>query len=442
MNMRSRSLLALFVGVGVLGCYLALLSRGPPESVLHPTTVDERRLTGENQFQQLLDPRLNVLVFGMGNAYGAALDDRMHQAFPYLLSQNVDNYAHPVTDNLNFYSTCIETVLNHEKIYHVIVLDFWLYWYLGMKELAHRLKERFPNAMIFLIRSWSPSMFRRKAFPEDVAFLGFKQWKKEVARLDDNASNIFHLMKALGSDTGHWYFQDRGNADRILTDIVEEVGGIIIELPTSGQKSDLMRVLQFYDYHQHLKPNKDAHIVFAQLIKSHVELRGEELVTNGILGGWTGGDRCELWYTSGMTSLQHDESLKMRKVPGEDDKFALFVEDSGTITVVNPFAEPRTLYLTYLASSDPDAYDDATASGYGAGSFTLDTFSDDARNRPTKTTQVGKVPGGVHTITISPIINNPNVHSKFGLVGASFTDEEAIPDVYGFGISFDDELDL
>ena len=55
---------------------------------------DVRGLIAKHNMSSILHPALNVAVFGGGDAYGAHLDDRFTQAYPYILSANVDNYAH------------------------------------------------------------------------------------------------------------------------------------------------------------------------------------------------------------------------------------------------------------------------------------------------------------------------------------------------------------
>lgn len=84
--------------LGLLGLATSVWRAGPflnafeRERLLTYTTAsDIYESIGENG---LLHEELKVATFGLGSTFGLLLKNRFKEAFPYLLSANVDNYAH------------------------------------------------------------------------------------------------------------------------------------------------------------------------------------------------------------------------------------------------------------------------------------------------------------------------------------------------------------
>lgn len=85
----------------------------------------EGRRLAEVQDLYSIDRNIRLAVFGSNNAYGTLLKNRFG-AYPYILHPDVDVYSHWGTSNLNYISNCLESVVGDEKMYDVIILDYWL----------------------------------------------------------------------------------------------------------------------------------------------------------------------------------------------------------------------------------------------------------------------------------------------------------------------------
>lgn len=197
-------------------------------------------------------------------------------------------------DNLNYFSACTETILGGVKVYHVIILDYWLYWYLGLEHLAKKLCERFPNAQLFVVRNWSPAMFRRRLGAQTQTF---KEWKTSIGL--SPASSAIEVRNALVADTGDWFFPDRGNADRAHQRIKDDYGAMIVGFDNGGTKQDMLNVLLLFDSKQQTVLNAAGHYSLAQHIRHHVEGKIPDAavaLANQGFGSWKNGDRCDLWW--------------------------------------------------------------------------------------------------------------------------------------------------
>ncbi|KAI2496285.1 hypothetical protein MHU86_18242 [Fragilaria crotonensis] len=346
-----------------------------------------------------------VAAFGSSNMWGAGLENRF-DALPYLLSNEVDNYA-MFSAGPNYPSVCTQTIVGDDDVYDVIFLEYWLKARQGLPQLALRLRERYPNAMIFFVKIWSPIHARRR-----------------------------------GNDDGDWFFPDHPEADIIINEARKSVDGYNIRIPKKDtDKETLAFYLHFFN-HQQAQLSSMGHAFLANMTTSTIKRKLAmertsvvELVDSVGAGSWGRGDSCHMWYTDGGYNAEHSPTLVMRSFDLTKGKFALEVTAPGWLIVNNPFDDERTLYLSFLSTVE-GYYPEATVSigENGAPMMLVPVNPEDTRGAHNpRTLPVGKIPPGETKIYITPQGNTGNF---FRLVGESLTNEVAVPIEYGFGPTF------
>lgn len=424
----------------LLACFVILLP------TISTTAVDKRHLvapiqpyeTTEQHARQLVKGKgtLRIAVFGSSNAWGAMLESRF-DAFPYLLSPEVVNYA-DFSAGPNYVATCVNSIIGNDS-FDVFILDYWLKAPEGLDELASRLRERFPQAIMVFSKLWSPNTARRQPFQGSSDEMNIYEWKTS---LGIQKGDYESTKRALLADDGYWYFPNYVNADTTFDETVESVGGVKFEFPKKPTaKETIIDYLGYFDetYHNHV--SSLGHEVIARIMKEIIQIQYRIVpnlgVTDNVVGTWGAGDSCHLWYTTGGCKFDHSPNWEMIEFDKDRGKYALHVDDEGWIDVKNEFDNDRTLYLSFL-STDENWYPMTNVSFEGANGFISmelnpATGQDKRHAHITKTIPVGKIPPGTTRIVLKPL---EQAFLPFRLLGASLTNEVAVPLTYGFGPSF------
>ena len=430
----------MMMGLLAFSVVLSLIDQGPQAARSQALEVDRRE-------QQIRPPQMNrglvkgrgtlrIAAFGSANMWGAGLENRF-DALPYLLSNEVDNYA-MFSAGPNYPSVCTETIVGDDNMYDVIFLEYWLKASQGLPDLAHRLHERFPRAMIFFVKVWAPLHARRRASEEPGGEeVMFETWRNDRFPPD---AQINEVINAIKEDDGYWYFPEHPDADQIINNVRKEVGGYNIRIPKKDTgKETLMSFLHFFNQiHAQLSPM--GHEFLANMTKSTIKKKLEgssvqELVAAAENGSWGGGDSCSLWFTAGGYKSEFSPELVMNNFDPVMGKYAIEVTSKGWLTVENPFDNERTVYVSFLSTVE-GVYPEATASIGESGAPVLLVPVNPGDTKGThnpRTVAIGKVPPGKSKIYITPQGITSNF---FRLVGVSITNELAVPLEYGFGPQF------
>ena len=328
-------------------------------------------------------------------------------------------------------------------MYDLILLEYYVNGAQhGLAELARRLRERFPKAIIIVMKLYGPFDAIRKSSATDETGQTLEEWKKSI-NLPNGQLN--ELVKAVETDTGYWKFREHPNTDRAINKVVREIGGYQFHLPTSDEpQKRLVNYLRFFDKdtNQHLQEKGHAWIadMCQKIVKRHL-LKGK--LTNQVdkaeVGSWGRGDSCDIWKTSGAMTLPFStDSAKLTQYDTKRGKFALEFTKDSWVDVENTFKDERTLYLSFIATSSAGSYPKVDAE-VGGTTFELDpntdTKSDKAGVGVIKTIAVGKLPAGQTTrVNLKP--SEEGTPLPFRLVGATFTNEEVTPVEIGFGPNF------
>jgi hypothetical protein len=133
-----------------------------PKSVVQKTA---HQLSKEGEWKYPLNPAtlqrpLTILAFGASNTWGARLEDRYTQAYPWMLGEPnfdyVDNLAVRAT-GADYPSLCLESLIPdpENKNYDLILLEFNMGGSNGFPLLLKRVQDRYPDAIIILVHLWA-----------------------------------------------------------------------------------------------------------------------------------------------------------------------------------------------------------------------------------------------------------------------------------------------
>lgn len=413
----------------------------------------EKFIRGAEENRQLVrgNDQVRLAVFGSSNAWGAALDNRF-DAYPFLLSPEVVNYA-DFAAGPNYASVCVNSMVGSmDDDFDVIILDYWLKSHEGLQQLAVRLRRRYPHAVMIFTRLWSPNTARRQQ-PDDATEMSLYEWKKTIPGLE-NAPYEDTKAAILADADGYWYFPDYQRQDDTHEAAVAAVGGMHFQFPMRPTaKQTIVDYMGYFDEATHSHVSTRGHAAIAAVMKDIIQTQmgivrrgGDVTVTSaanavfdGHDGTWGRGDSCHLWFTTGGCRFAHSDNWGMIKYDEKRGKFALHVEDTGWIDVVNDFADSRTLYLSFLATT-ANTYPKTLAEFAGAGgdpvSIELEPVTDLDRHHAhlTRTIPVGMLAPGTTRITLTQLEMTATL--PFRLLGASFTNEEAVPLEFSFGPAF------
>lgn len=287
---------------------------------------------------------LRYLAFGSSMTWGSGVQDRSN-AYPYLLSSKATNLALRATGP-NYPSICTQSMVGDE-IYDVIMLEYFSRASDGLKPLAERLRQRFPNAMIILVQLWNPKMISYRKN------IHINKWVSEK-KLPLNDPKLLEAVEATSSSEWTFNMEWMRFCMNILEDTAKAVNGYILKGPPfpieNYEKIDVKNLLlstrsMFSDDWFHL--SEEGHRVVAQAVKDFLQTipvkRSDEV------GTWGKGDLCHKWYESGKVDIPFSDGVTMNQYkPG---KYALqFPSTGGTLKISNPFEEPRALTACYLTT--------------------------------------------------------------------------------------------
>lgn len=373
---------------------------------------------------------LRIASFGSAITLGAGLDNE-REAYPYLISNRTDNYA-VLSGNPNFPAVCTQTLIGDERMYDVILLEYWLAAEQGLKELAEKLRNRFPDAMIILVKVMTPVHARRKESKSSKKHVSFQEWKDKNGLKAGVSTNA--IINAIEADDGFWFFPKRAKADRYVGRVKKSIGAFRVRLehrPTD--KETLQLYLQLFD-HKHTKLNALGHQFLGYMVKGTIENKlkfasPHALIENEKFGTWGKGDECQFWSSMHEYDEDHSESIEFNKW-NRKGSFTLDINDSGNFTVHNKFVDERMLYVSFLTTSDdffPPKIQTRIGSD-GAPHQLQPSYTNPKHN--VHTVPIGKIPAGSVTINVD-FLEDRNGY-PFRIVGLTLTDEMSVPHEFGF----------
>ena len=375
--------------------------------------------------------QLKYLVLGDYN-HDINIDINSKQSYPYLLSNIVTNLS---IKNLELGpklpSTCIKSLIGHDNhdIYDVIILDYKLHQVESnrLDILAQRLRTRYPNAIIILNMMWIPDyIIATTKTNEVIEVMPLRElWKNYnfTSPITAQHTSILndHIIKfQLDPILINEYLP-------ILKQIKNDIKGHLLGL---GQWSSsywnnkdwvFVKLLLFHDlYHYTTKGHE---YVASALKKTILKL----YKPSNQIGSWGLFDEsCHLWYHTGDTThIAFRSSKIMRLNQFQPLGYALEIAHGSrgqVLLVHNPFTQPRSLLLSYMATSASDVYPKIEVKINHARdrSYLIDPFMHHSNNKNEfiMSTDLGSIPPGRALLNIKTICE-PSYKLPLRLVGVS-----------------------
>ena len=311
-------------------------------------------------------------------------------------------------------------------------------------ELTHRLRRRFPEALIILMKTWclmNVNVNKRDSRDEVQKLRtwlrsnGFEKNRKEahefVSNIDNNEVE-FSFDEVVGE-----------GRDIYMEQLSKETDAIVYSWDMGGPLKHLIsqRMPMFQDFTHW---NKIGHEIVASDIKQIID-QNTDLVKHCSadatgdcrIGDWGDGDACSNWIESSKASplikTKDNTFFSVNKFDSSGSKHAiLFPLKINEFHIKNPFQTSKCLSLTYMSTDKKSnqVYPQVKVSIIGAsGSKESETeleplVSYDFPIHVQKTTQIGIITPGWNKVEIEILSKSKN---PFRLVGFAITNGKIAP---------------
>ena len=294
-----------------------------PETVgLRHNTTNNNELNNKNAISSR---QLNILSLGGSKTFGSGVDTT--ETFTYVLGQHLnaaraDNLGIPATGSFHS-SMCIQSMLRdyghtnnveQDVIYDVVILEFSTNEDIVSKSskaslrlLVHRIRLRYPDALIIYVHS------SRFEFLKRIAFL--KRNKK--------ANQRFSVIKRA----------------------IDEVGGVLYSLPIPKSADEVAIIEEWFQEDKHHFSAKGHYQIALDL--GHII--NERMIADWPRDGtWGRGDRCYSWFLK-----KGEIPTEVKLSGGTMNQFRMFkgayeVSQPNTAVIEFPVNEGSVVYMNYM----------------------------------------------------------------------------------------------
>jgi len=325
-----------------------------------PCTVEEKT---DNHHKA--PHEIRYATFGSSRGWGASLADRNTEVYVKLLDPNGGNYAIR-SNGPNYPAACTYTMLK-DDVYDVFILEFFNDLHQGLRELAIRLRERFPDAIIIILRVWDFHMLHNNG-------LNLFTWadKHGFNKMYKGVNPFIHDPKFREAflQTNHeewtWTFE-HGNKAWVdgQDEIAKEVDGFVIPMPIPKKADGPDGYLALGDKYfaaDSFHPSEYGHQDIANRVRDLVHRVG--VPKRPRLGQFKDIDYCVDWFESGDVGqhLKYSANGNVDKMPNTT-KYALSFEGGeGFIEITNPTSETLHLFIAYMTTYPERNYPETEAS--------------------------------------------------------------------------------
>ena len=304
---------------------------------------------------------IRLVAFGTSDTYGAGMSSDLNReslTYPKLLSQGAKNYAIRASSP-NYPRACAQSMISDE-IFDVIVLEYFIRGYAGLIPLVKRLRERFPDSLIIILREWNPHMnVIVEEYIETNEMKGKKNTMTACGWIQKNNFDIYdhnQLKKAMDeskeNDNIKWKWTKILDQDKI--NIQEKAanlfGAYILPMDRPDHPEDWIKYAHLFANDCHHK-SAQGHEDVAKRIRQFIKWKG--ITKQPRVNEWGYHDSCVSWFESGDTSgIEYTKNIKLEKFANKNGpKFALsFFQNAGSITLTNPSKNYMALYLAYMTT--------------------------------------------------------------------------------------------
>ena len=178
---------------------------------------------------------IRFATFGSSHSWGAGIGDRRKRAYPFQLSLDPTKTAnHAIRAGMPDYpAACLHSIMGDKAEYDVIILEYFMVMGDDVLTLSKRLKERFPDAVVILLKDWYPEMVSWHR-DTDGEWESLRQWAKRAHGYGDHYDWIQRpelQEKFREVDGWFWNFVNNPNFMKRMEQVAREAGAYILEVP-------------------------------------------------------------------------------------------------------------------------------------------------------------------------------------------------------------------
>ncbi len=331
-------------------------------SILHDTKDDHETISQwYSTFPEKIIPsterkkdhKIRYAAFGSSQTWGATLADRDTEAYVKKLSlDHSENYGIR-SSGPNYPAACTHSIMGDQE-FDVIIMEYFTVADTGLMELAQRLRERFPDAILVIARFWNTPMLVNKNGEElrhwgngheyGSGFIHEEAFKKEfIDTFEENQWKwMFHIQhpeflvihEAIAKATGSYILEMEGWG---AEDAFGENGYLEIGDKMLGPDS----------FHLSAAAHED----FANKVKALVDRVG--VPKNPTIQDFSSVDYCLNWFQTGEIGegLKSSDNAVVRKMPNTEKYGMEFDGDEpGWIEMTNPSEKSMYIFVAYMTT--------------------------------------------------------------------------------------------
>ena len=387
---------------------------------------------------------MRVLALGASRTWGAKLPDRTTQAYPQLLSpHNATNMGIRATGP-DYPSLCLYTLLHNddnnesELPYNVIVLEFYLDADEHLVRLAKRLRLRYPQALIVVLRLWGPMALEH--VPSHTPQQGLQHVLQQEGLVFGTPEAADYLQQH--THPSDWKFVEYPLSKHYQQLAMDAVGGVLWELPIPTNPLEaILTTAHLFDadmVHLSVAGHQRVAQGIQQLVQQHYydsfsspqqqQQQQQSTIPNGrpLVRPWKLLDHCESWYETGQLSsssqLSYSASVRMTEFNPDAHKWALEMvpttndddnpsSSSSFLRVHNPLPHTAQLYIRFLKTTPPPGLYPTTRISYTLTNTTTthSTILEPTGSNPythvhvNRVASLGPIPPGSTKLVLEPL---------------------------------------
>lgn len=298
------------------------------------------------------DNEIRYAAFGSSSTWGAAIPDRDLAYVKVLSKENGDNYGFRSTGP-NYPAACTKSMLGEEE-YDVIIFEFFNVARSGLFELAQRLRERFPDAILVmlggspelytcsdhsLMKEWHPPSYEKygRFFCRD------PEYKKETEEyFEENQCPTLYADKSEPFGGFYSYMKEISG----MTDSY-----ILNRNPSSMDSSEYVDYVKEATADDCFHYSVATHEKIANHIKALIDRVG--VPKKPRVNPFSVSDHCINWFLTGDIdpSLRYSPSGTVGKMP-HTEKYALTFEGEGDqwIEMTNESDQEMFLFVSHMST--------------------------------------------------------------------------------------------
>ncbi len=337
-----------------------------------------------------LQRRIRILSFGRSHTWGAQLEDRENQAYPFMLREpngHVYNAALRAT-GADYPSVCLQSMLPNSDLinFDVITLEFHPCGDAGFELLLKRLRDRYPDAIIILVFLWNLLEF---VYEKESGMTPRKRGK------DPNIDWTFIEGKPC-STSG-------------VVELAEKYGAYVYRLPETPRTA----INDGWFSSDWFHPSSVGHLVITNGILDILSNHQDELFKDKRLGSFGLGDQCMSWYQDGgkglsvkIDGVNIEEKSKLLGPVSKKYAVEIDMEKGGRITFESQHDDAVPVGIMHMSMQEGKRYTLVKASINDQDPVSVDPNINPHENPSAHTSmlhQIGFAQKGMNTISIHTV---------------------------------------